>query len=258
MGEKNENKKGRVILAVVLILLLLLISLGIIYYFVFYEKNGSSDSNSEIEKGEQEETEKVDLSQYDGKSLNITSPDGKAEGRGHITYDIEQNSLDIEFHALLNDDLPVNGTCGGSVEGANGCDGMIRHEYAQEITSQENSDKSFGTFLYPVLCNKDVILEGDRLEEFVTFYEAKTCGIDTHVQEKTSTFLVRGVMWFESYEEIFGLYDVVVYDASQYWIETTDPNIDYEVEGSRTFELDSDSSILPENEYSSYVIEIKE
>ncbi|NQU99908.1 MAG: hypothetical protein HQ538_04170 [Parcubacteria group bacterium] len=257
MEEEKENKKGKIILAVILILLLLLSSLGIIYYFIFYEKNSSDDSSDANKESEQEEIEKVDLSQYDGKSLNITSPDGKAEGSGYIAYDIEQNSLDIEFHALLNDDLPVNGTCGGSVDGANDCDDTIRYEYAQEITSQENSDKSFGTFLYPVLCNKDVILEGDRLEEFITFYEAKTCGIDTHVREKTSTFLVRGVMWFESYEEILGLYDVVVYDASQYWIETTDSNIDYG-EGGRTFELDSDSSILPENEFSKYVIEIKE
>lgn len=264
MEEKKENKKGKIILIIVLILLLLLIGAGLIYYFVIYEKNVSGDSNDvnkegEQEKVEKEEVEKIDLSIYDGRVLKITSSNGKIEGNGYIIYNAEKDNLGIEFQALLNDDLPVNGTCGGSVDGANGCDGMIRHEYAQKTTSKKDNSKNYGVFLYPVLCNKDQHLEKDKFGEFITFYEAETCGIDPQIQEKTSTFLVRGKdMEFEYYEEIFGLYDVVVYDSSQYWIETTDPNKEYEVEGTRQFQLDSSSSILPKNEFRKYVIEIKE
>lgn len=259
---KKEKKLNKIILIVVLILLLLLISAGLVYYFIFYEKDNSdnSDKNGGATEAEQKkETKKVDLSQYDGKILKITSQGGNLEGSGYIVYDEENDKLKLEYQAVLNADLPINGTCGGSVDGKNGCDDMIRHEYAQQTISQKYPERTYKNFLFPILCNKDRKLNHDEYKDFINIYSSSACDIDNHVQEKTSTFLVRGkYMEFESYEEMLGMFDVIVYDASQYWVETTDPNKEYEVEGTREFQLESENSILPENEVERYVIEIKE
>ncbi|NQV12767.1 MAG: hypothetical protein HQ530_00495 [Parcubacteria group bacterium] len=268
---KNPKNKIKIFWMIVIIVLLLLLVLGVVFYFVLSDRDGTagifgSKDKSEEQTQEQqteqtEEATKVDLSQYDGKVLKITSDKDNIEGKVWLTYDSEDDSLKAQFHALLTADLPVNGTCGGSVEGATGCQDMIRHEYAQKTISQKNSSNSFGVFLYPVLCNKTKQLDKSEWDTKFEIYGAKACGIDTHSQEKTSTFLIWGQIYYDSYEKILGLYDVTVYDSSQYWIETTKTKpegLADDPEGSRTFELESEKSIVPENKVSDYVMEFKE
>ncbi|MBU1178461.1 hypothetical protein KJ903_04595 [Patescibacteria group bacterium] len=264
-SKSNEpKKKSKLVLIIFALLLLLIIGVGLVYYFVFYNKD-SADTDSQDTTSEQteqtKETVKVDLSQYDGKVLQITSSKDNIEGKVWLTYDSEDDSLKAQFNALLTADLPVNGTCGGSVEGATGCQDMIRHEYAQKTISQKNSSNSFGVFLYPVLCNKTKQLEKSEWDTKFEIYGASACGMDTHIQEKTSTFLIWGQIYYDSYEKILGLYDVTVYDSSQYWIETTDKNSQKykdDPEGSRYFELESQDSIVDKNKVSDYVMEFKE
>lgn len=265
-GQKQEeNKKSKIILIIVLILLLLLISAGLIYYFVFYDKNISNNydkqnNNSTVEENEAKK-EEVDLSQYDGKILKITSNDGNIEGSGYVVYDKDEDILKLEYVAILNADLPVNGTCGGSTDGVNSCDDMIRHEYAQKTVSQKYPERDYDNFLFPVLCNKDKQLNHEEYKNFMDIYSSSACEVDDRVQEKTSTFLVRGkYMKFESYEEMLGMYNVIIYNASQYWVEDTSQALTEEekARGERRFTLESKKSILSENEVRRYIIEIKE
>ncbi len=266
MEEEKKDKKSKIVLIIVLILLLFLIGAGIIYYLVFYNRNESSNQANNNENNrvslaeDKEKINEIDLSQYDGKILKITSVDGKIKGSAYLTYEADVEKLKMEYQAFLNDDLSVNGTCGGSVDGKTACDDMIRYEYAQKTISQNNPDINYGVFLYPVLCNKDRYSEKDKFKDFTSFYGAEACGIDDQIGEKTSTFLVRGQIEYDSYEEILGTYDVVVYDSSQYWIETTETEMSEErkAKGERRFELESDKSILPKNEVNNYVMEIQE
>lgn len=260
---KEPKKKSKLVLIILALLLLLIIGLAVVYYFAFYNKDGVGDTTDKKDATEQqqEQAAKVDLSQYDGQTLKIISTKDNIKGTVWLTYDQENNKIKAEYQALLNDDLPVNGTCGGSVDGRDKCLEMIRHEYAQETTSQKDSSKKFDVFLYPVLCNKGQLLDTDRQGEKFDFYGASACEVDNKIQEKTETFLVWGRLEFDSYEEILGLYDVVVYDSSQYWVETTDENaaeLADDPEGTRRFELESEKSIEEKNKVRGYVMEFGE
>lgn len=263
---KNPKSKIKIFWMIVIIILLLLMLLSAIFYFVFYNRDGSAGvfgkkDQSQEQTQEQQQDSKVDLSQYDGKILQITSSKSNIKGTVLLTYNSDRDKLEAQYQALLNDDLPVNGTCGGSVDGRTKCQEMIRHEYAQQTTSQQDKRYSFGVFLYPVLCNKTKQLEKSEWDTKFDIYGASSCEVDNHIQEKTSTFLIWGKIEYDSYEDIQGLYDVVVYDSSQYWVETTDKNSQAykdDPEGSRYFELESDKSIVPENKVKSHVMEFKE
>ena len=258
---KNPKSKIKIFWAIVIIILLLLILLGVILYFVFYDRDGSAGIFGKKGQSQGQQAEQADLSQYDGQTLKITSTENNIKGTAWLTYDEENNKIKAEYQALLNDDLPVNGTCGGSVDGRDKCLEMIRHEYAQKTTSQQDSSNSFGVFLYPVLCNKEKLLDKENMNDKFDYYGAIACEVDNRIQEKTSTFLVWGRLEFESYEEILGLYDVVVYDSSQYWVETTDKTSQKykdDPEGSRYFELESNDSIEEKNKVKSYVMEFAE
>jgi len=251
--EKKKNN-NRILLIIFLVLLLLTIGLGVVYYFVFYNQDESKifgDNSKEIKSSKQKEEKEDDSSQYDGKVLKITSTDDKINGRAYLTYNEEKNNIKVEFNAFLNDNLVRNGTCGEPMDGkSSGCGKMIRYEYVQKTISQKNSDKNYGVYLVPVLCNKNQLLEKDKLGDFGKFYGTETCGLDYQVGAETPTFLIRGKIEFSFYHEILGLYSVVIYNPSLFWkiVDGSDGD----------FILDSDRALKEGEKVKDYVIEFGE
>ena len=75
---KNPKNKIKIFWMIVIIVLLLLLVLGAVFYLVFSDRDGSGGifgkkDKSQEQTQEKQQDSKVDLSQHDGKTLQITS-----------------------------------------------------------------------------------------------------------------------------------------------------------------------------------------
>lgn len=254
-----EQSKKKILFIVIPACVIIFILGSIYFIFSANQKNNSINTNLIVNASipmnlNSSAVLTSSLKQYDGKVLKISSDDGKMSGQAWIKYINEsgKESLRVRYNIFLNDELNLNGTCGGNDKP--NCGKIIAYEYDHKIFTLNKNQYMNGATVFPALCNKNQQIANPDVS-FTSYYGATQCGVDSRYGAPTSVFVLNGKMNFQSYEDILQSYKISIIDSSKFWYSiptpgSTDPN-------EKQYRLDQDKALANGLEVKSYAIKIE-
>jgi hypothetical protein len=254
-----QGKKSNKTIVVIIIFIVILGAAGAVYYFTQSEEavDTTATTNTAVTTNTEETTTNStaptsDAKQYDGKTFNISSADGKIEGLAGIKIGETDGYeyVKVGFFFKITDTFTQKATNLGNTH------------YSLLAGHMKSNETRVGQGRSPlggIYCEKDVmpdileIADGNILDETMRYIEC-TYGT-TDAWEDADMF---ETAWGDAFspsvftlQDIYDLNKLEIYDSSQYWVEEI-------VDGLESSGVDEETTVANAPILATYTLEYEE
>lgn len=236
--------KYSVWLMIVAFIVLLIISLAI-------TGSGDDSKNSTKKPSEESSAERAKkLEKYDGKTLTVSSADGKVSGEIGITHKEGNGSLQVFYHIFVQDALQENTvcfTCESNSKYNHDCRSWDKYNYAGGIGGSgevEQRSTAISSSMMPVFCPEVPEIKNPNGYNS-TGMNAGCFDLQVGKDITTNKFYFTTLATFESIEAVKAANKLSVYDAKDFMVRNScvDGKVGSSLEKMETLEAVKGGSI---------------